>query len=197
QIIRPALQIIGTRKDISNVSGFYMLLYRDRTLFLADTTVNEEPDAVCLADIAINTAKAARFFGVVPKVAMLSYSNFGSVRNRDLDRITEAVAIVKEREPDLTIDGEMQAHLALNPALRQKHYPFCALEDSANVLVFPNLHAANTAYRLLSELSEGEIIGPILMGMDAPINVLSQEVLMQDVVNMTAISVLETKEGVI
>ncbi|MEE8554670.1 MAG: NADP-dependent malic enzyme, partial [bacterium] len=192
QIIRPALQIIGTRKDIGNVSGFYMLLYRDRTLFLADTTVNEEPDAVCLADIAINTAKAARFFGVVPKVAMLSYSNFGSVRNRDLDRITEAVAIVKERAPDLTIDGEMQAHLALNPALRQKHYPFCALEDSANVLVFPNLHAANTAYRLLSELSEGEIIGPILMGMDAPINVLSQEVLMQDVVNMTAISVLET-----
>ena len=194
-IIRPALQIVGTRKDVRRVSGFYMLLYRDKTLFLADTTVNEEPDAETLADIAMNTAKAARFFGVVPKVAMLSYSNFGSVRNPDVDRITEAVAIVRKREPGLVIDGEMQAHLALNTALRQKVYPFSNLDGSANVLVFPNLHAANTAYRLLSELSAGEIVGPILMGMAQPINVLSQEALVQDVVNMAAISVIESKEG--
>jgi malate dehydrogenase (oxaloacetate-decarboxylating)(NADP+) len=197
EIIRPALQIIGTRDDVRRVSGFYMLLYRDKTLFLADTTVNEEPDAQTLADIATNTAKAARFFGITPKVAMLSYSNFGSVRNADLSRITDALALVKKREPGLAIDGEMQAHLALNAALRQRDYPFCTLEGSANVLVFPNLHAANNAYRLLSELSEGEIVGPILMGMSAPVNVLSQEALVQDIVNMTAISVLESREGLI
>ncbi|HUJ76373.1 MAG TPA: phosphate acyltransferase, partial [bacterium] len=197
QIIRPALQIVGLRPDARSVSGFYMVVYRDRTLLLADTTVNEEPSAEVLADIAINSAKAARFLGLTPKVAMLSYSNFGSVRNEDLDRITRALELAKEREPGLMIDGEMQAHLAVNAELRQRHYPFCDLKGSANVLVFPNLHAANNAYRLLQELSECEIVGPILMGMAKPVNVLSQEALVQDVVNMTAISVLEAREGTI
>ena len=128
---------------------------------------------------------------------MLSYSNFGSVRNADIDRIIDAVELVRQKEPGLAIDGEMQAHLALNAALRQRDFPFSKLEGSANVLVFPNLHAANNAYRLLSELSEGEIVGPILMGMAQPINVLSQEAMVQDVVNVAAISVLESKEGVI
>jgi malate dehydrogenase (oxaloacetate-decarboxylating)(NADP+) len=197
EIIRPALQIIGTQPGSKRVSGFYMLLYPDRTLFLADTTVNEQPDAETLAEIAINTAKAARFFGIQPKVAMLSYSNFGSVRNEDTVRMTDAIDIVRQRERGLAIDGEMQAHLALNEVLRKKDYPFSTLEGSANVLVFPNLFAANTAYRLLSELSEAEIIGPILMGMAKPVNVLSQEALVQDVVNMTSIAVLESQEGVI
>jgi malate dehydrogenase (oxaloacetate-decarboxylating)(NADP+) len=197
QIIRPALQIVGLRDTARSVAGFYMAIYRDRTLFLADTTVNEAPDPEVLAEIALNTAKAARFFGVPPRVAMLSYSNFGSVRNADLDRIHAALAIAKRREPTLEIDGELQAHLAINAELRQRDYPFCELHGSANVLIFPNLHAANNAYRLLQELSECEIIGPILMGMAKPVNVLSQEALVKDVVNMTAISVLEAKEGVI
>ena len=196
-IIRPALQIVGLRDGMRRVSGFYMLLYRNQTLFLADTTVNEEPDAEVLAEIAISTAKSARFFGITPNVAMLSYSNFGSVRNAGLDRITRALQIVKAREPGLAIDGEMQAHLSLNEALRKKHYPFSEISGSANVLIFPNLHAANSAYRLLSERSEGEIIGPILMGMAKPVNVLSQEALVQDVVHITAISALEAHEGVI
>ena len=197
QIIRPALQIVGIRGNVRSVAGFYMAIYRDRTLFLADTTVNLDPDPEVLAEIALNTAKAARFFGVQPRVAFLSYSNFGSVRNADLDRIRKALKIAKSREPGLEIDGEMQAHLAINAELRQREYPFCELHGPANVLVFPNLHAANNAYRLLSELSDCEIIGPILMGMAKPVNVLSQEALVQDVVNMTAISVLEAKEGVL
>ena len=196
-ITRPALQIVGTRKDVRNVAGFYMLLYRDKTLFLADTTVNLEPDSETLADIAINTARAARFFGVTPKVALLSYSNFGSVRNPDLDRITRALRLIRQREPGLMADGEMQAHLSLDPVLRQKEFPFSQLEGAATVLVFPNLHASNNAYRLLSELSEGEIVGPILMGMDKPVNLLSQESLVRDVVNITAISALEAQEGVL
>ncbi|HEX7927590.1 MAG TPA: phosphate acyltransferase, partial [bacterium] len=136
-------------------------------------------------------------FDIKPQVAMVSSSNLGSVRNRDLTRITEALRIVKVREPSLAIDGEMQAHLAVNAELRQRDYPFCELHGEANVLVFSNLHAANSAYRLLQALSECEIIGPILMGMDKPVNVLSQESLVQDVVNMTAISVLESQHGVI
>jgi malate dehydrogenase (oxaloacetate-decarboxylating)(NADP+) len=197
QIIRPALQIIGLREEMTRVAGFYMVLYRDKTFFLADTTVNESPSAEVLAEIALSTAKAARFFGLTPSVAMLSYSNFGSVRNDDLDRIGKALAIVKRREPGLVIDGEMQAHLAVNAELRQRHYPFCELHGPANVLVFPNLHAANTAYRLLQELSDCQIIGPILMGMNKPVNVLSEEALVQDVVNMAAISVVEAQEGAI
>ncbi|MEE8395920.1 MAG: phosphate acyltransferase, partial [bacterium] len=197
QIIRPALQIIGIRDDVHAVAGFYLLMYRERTLLLADTTVNLEPSAEVLADIAINTAKAARFFGVSPKAALLSYSNFGSVRNPDLQRLNDALALIKKREPGLMVDGEMQGHLAVNPTLRQKHFPFSELEGEANVLIFPNLHASNTAYRLLSELSECEILGPVLIGMDKPVNVLSQEAQVQDVVNMTALSVLESAEGVI
>ena len=197
EIIRPALEIVGIRDGVQSVAGFYIMLYRDRTLFLADTTVNMNPDPAVLADIAINTAQAARFFGQVPKVAFLSYSNFGSVRNPDLERIVQALKLVRQREPGLMVDGEMQAHYAVNPALRQQHYPFSDLHGAANVLVFPNLHAANIGYRLLSELSEGEIIGPILTGMRHPIGVLSQESLVQDVVNMTALSVVEAEEGVI
>jgi malate dehydrogenase (oxaloacetate-decarboxylating)(NADP+) len=197
QIVRPALQIVGVRDTVRSVAGFYMVIYRDRTLFLADTTVNELPSPEILAEVALHTAEAARFFGVQPRVAFLSYSNFGSVRNADLERIHAALKIVRSREPGLEIDGEMQAHLAINAELRQREYPFCELHGAANVLVFPNLHAANNAYRLLSELSDCKIIGPILMGMAKPVNVLSQEALVQDVVNMTAISVLEAKEGVL
>jgi len=195
EIIRPALQIIGLRKGVPCVSGFYMILYRDRTLFLADTTVNMSPPPELLADIAIHTAKAARFFGEEPRVAFMSYSNFGSVRNTDLNRIHEALAIVRRREPGLMVDGEMQPHFAINSELRNQHYSFSDLEGAANVLVFPNLHASNNAYRLLSELSECEILGPILTGMDKPVGVLSQESLVQDVVNITALSVVEAEEG--
>ena len=197
EIIRPALQVIGIRPEVCSVAGFYIILYRDRMLFLADTTVNMNPPPDVLADIAINTARAARFFGQTPKVAFLSYSNFGSVHNADLQRILDALTLVRKREPELMVDGEMQAQYAINAALRQQHYPFSALQGSANVLIFPNLHAANIGYRLLSELSEGEIIGPILTGMQQPVCVLSQESLVQDVVNMTALSVVEAEEGVI
>ncbi len=197
EIIRPALQIIGLRPGVRGVSGFYMILYRERTLFLADTTVHMNPSGEELADVAINTAKAARFFGETPRVAFLSYSNFGSVRNADVKRLSDALAIVREREPELMVDGEMQPHFAINPDLRSQHYSFSKLEGPANVLVFPNLHAANNAYRLLSELSDCEILGPILTGMEMPVCVLSQESLVNDVVNMTALSVVEAEEGVV
>ncbi|MDH4225581.1 MAG: NADP-dependent malic enzyme [Deltaproteobacteria bacterium] len=196
-MVRPALQIIGTRPDTKTVSGFYMLLTGNRTLFLADTTVNPQPDAENLADIAIHTAQAARFFGHEPRVAFLSYSNFGSVSGPDQKRIWQALELVRQKEPGLAVDGEMQGHFAVNAALRAAHFPFSNLNGNANVLVFPNLHAANTAYRLLSELSEAEILGPVIMGLNKPVNLLSQESLVTDVVNMAALSVLEAQEGVL
>ncbi len=197
QIVRPALQIIGLCEGAVTTSGFYMMLYRDKRLFFADATINEFPNPEQLADITIQTARAARFFGETPRAALLSYSNFGSVRNKDTARLTAALDVIRQREPGLMVDGEMQAHLAFDQGLRARDYPFSVLEGEANVLIFPNLHAANNGYRLLASLSEGEVIGPLISGMRQPVNLLPQEAKVQDVVNIAAISMLEASEGVL
>jgi malate dehydrogenase (oxaloacetate-decarboxylating)(NADP+) len=198
ETIRPALQIIGTRPDVQRVAGLYMMVFKDRVLFFADATVNINPTAEDLADIAILCAKEVRRFDVEPRVAMLSFSNYGSTRHPLADKVRQAVEIVKRRNPDFIIDGEMQANTAVAPEIIDETYPFSPLKGKggANVLIFPNLEAGNVAYKLLQTLSGVDAIGPILMGMRKPVHVLQigdfNEV---DVVNMTAIAVVDAQAG--
>ncbi len=194
--IRPALQIIGMREDVKKVAGLNMMIMKDKIMFFGDTTVNIEPTAEDLAEIAILSANAAKRFDVEPRVAMLSFSNFGSTKHPLAYKVRKATEIVRQRCPDLVIDGEMQASTAVDPEIINKTYPFSTLKgtDGANVLVFPNLEAGNMASKLLQRLGGAEAIGPILVGMRKPVHVLQigdyNEV---DMVNMTAIAVLEAQ----
>ncbi|NOX38266.1 MAG: NADP-dependent malic enzyme [Calditrichaeota bacterium] len=196
--IRPALQIIGVRPDVNKVAGLYMLVWKDRTLFLADATVNIEPTAEDLAEIAILSAKEVRRLGFEPRIAMLSFSNFGSSRHPLAEKVRLATEMVKHREPELIIDGEMQADTAVVPEILDEIYPFSELagKGGANILVFPNLEAGNVAYKLLDRLGNAETIGPILMGMRKPVHLLQiGDYNEMDVVNMTAIAVLDAQEA--
>src|SRR5947209_1983193 len=192
--IRPALQIIKTRPGVKHVSGAYLLMFHGRMLVLADTTVNINPDAEQLAEIAIATAETARRFNLEPRVAMISFSNFGSTKHPDSEKVKEAVALVKQRRPDLIIEGEMQADTAVFPEVAQEEYPWSVIQGDANVLVFPSLDAANAAYKLLWRLGGAEAIGPILQGLAKPVHVLQRGVDVNDIVNMAAIAVLDAQE---
>jgi malate dehydrogenase (oxaloacetate-decarboxylating)(NADP+) len=191
--LRPALQIIGTRKGARRAVGMYMMTLKNRVFFLADATVNIDPTAEDLADIAIETAKVARQFDVAPRVAMLSFSNFGSTRHPFAEKVARAVEIVKQKAPDLEVDGEMQADTAVVPELLAE-YSFSKLREPANVLVFPDLQSANIAYKLLQRLSEAEMTGPILAGMAKPVHILQRGDDVRDVVNMAAIAVVEAQQ---
>jgi malate dehydrogenase (oxaloacetate-decarboxylating)(NADP+) len=194
--IRPALQVIRIREGLRRVSGIYLLLTpRGEPYFLADATVNIDPSSEDLAEIAILAAETARRFDVEPRVAMLSFSNFGSTNHPLSKKVQRAVEIVKMREPSLMIDGEMQADTAVTPELLEKLYPFSSLKGGANVLVFPNLEAGNVAYKLLGKLGGAETIGPILMGLSKPVHVLQREAQVNDIVNMAAIAVVEAQEA--
>lgn len=191
--IRPFLEIVGARKNM-RIAGVYMMLFKDRIFFFADTTVNIEPSASDLADIAICAAEEARFFDVEPKVAMLSFSNFGSNHHPLSSKVREAVKIVKERRPDIVIDGEMQADTAVVPELMEETFPFCEIKGGANVLVFPDLQSANICYKLMQRVGGAEAIGPILVGMNKPINVLQRSADVDEIVNMAMITVLEIRK---
>jgi malate dehydrogenase (oxaloacetate-decarboxylating)(NADP+) len=187
--IRPALQIIGLRKGVRRAAGMYMMLKGQDVLFCADTTVNICPDPETLAEIAIGTADAVRDLGIEPRVAMLSFSNFGSTVNESSPRrVSEATAIVKKLRPDLMVDGEMQADVALLPALRQD-WQFSDLKGPANVLIFPDLDSGNIAYKLLTAFGGAQAVGPILLGMREPVTVLSQNSSVETIVHMAAITV--------
>jgi len=192
--IRPALQIIKTRPGVKHVSGAYLLMFHGRMLVLADTTVNINPDAEMLAEIAIATAETARRFNLEPRVAMVSFSNFGSTKHPESEKVKEAVALVKQRRPDLIIEGEMQADTAVFPEVAQEEYPWSVIQGDANVLVFPSLDTANAAYKLLWRLGGAEAIGPILQGLAKPVHVLQRGVDVNDIVNMAAIAVLDAQE---
>jgi malate dehydrogenase (oxaloacetate-decarboxylating)(NADP+) len=192
--IRPALQIIKTRPGVKHVSGAYLLMFHGRMLVLADTTVNINPNAEQLAEIAIATAETARRFNLEPRVAMVSFSNFGSTNHPDAAKVKDAVALVKQRRPDLIIEGEMQADTAVFPEVAQEEYPWSVIQGDANVLVFPSLDAANAAYKLLWRLGGAEAIGPILQGLAKPVHVLQRGVDVNDIVNMAAIAVLDAQE---
>jgi malate dehydrogenase (oxaloacetate-decarboxylating)(NADP+) len=195
-VIRPALQVIAVREGLHKVSGVYMLITdKGKVYFLADCTVNIEPTAEDLAEIAICTAEMARRFNVAPRVAMLSFSNFGSTKHPLAEKVRRATEIVRQREPWLMIDGEMQADTAVVPAVLEETYPFSSLKGGANVLIFPNLEAANIAYKLLSVIGGAEIIGPILMGTSKPVHVLHRGASVDDIVNMTTIAVVDAQDG--
>ena len=192
--LRPALQTVGTADGVTHVAGLYMLVLEKGLIFFADTTVNIDPDAKTLAEIAVLSAGFVRWLGVEPRVAMLSFSNFGSVRHPDSDKVREAVALVRERHPNLVIDGEMQVETAASGELRAEVYPFSVLEGDANVYIFPDLNAANIAYKLLARFGGAEAIGPILMGMAGPIQVLQRGSTAADIVNLTAMAVVDAQE---
>lgn len=193
ETIRPGLQIIGIKKKVHKVSGLYMMLFKERVLFLSDTTVNIDPTAEDLADIALSSAEAAKFFGIKPVVAMLSFSNFGSVKHPLVDRVRRATEIVKKRNPKLMVDGDMQADTAVVQEIAKEAFPFCLLKKPANVLIFPDLASGNIAYKLLQRVGGAEAIGPILLGMKKPVNVLQRGAPASEIVNMTAITTVEAQ----
>ncbi len=194
--IRPALQVISVREGLTKVSGLYLLISPKRQIyFLADCTVNIEPSAEDLAEIAICTAEMARRFDVEPRVAMLSFSNFGSTRHGLSEKVRRAAELVKAREPGLMVDGEMQADTAVVPEIIEEDYPFSRLKGGANVLIFPDLEAGNIAYKLLNRIGGCEVIGPILMGMSRPVHVLQRGAEVNEIVNMAAIAVVDAQEA--
>ncbi len=194
--IRPALQVMSPREAGHQVSGVYMLITAKGDIyFLADCTVNIEPSAEDLAQIAIDAAQMARRFNVEPRVAMLSFSNFGSTRHPLAEKVRRAVEIVRKRTPELIVDGEMQADTAVVPEIVEEDYPFSTLKGGANVLVFPNLEAANIAYKLLARIGEAEVIGPILTGVPRPVHVLQRGADVNEIVNIAAIAVVDAQEA--
>ena len=191
-IVRPCLQIIGPDPDSHRIVGMYMMTVNGQLLFIGDATINIYPDARTLAEIAIQTSKVARRFGEKPKVAMLSFSNFGTSDELRTDRIEEAIEIVRELEPDLEIDGPMQADTALVAEI-QEDYPFMSFRGPANVLICPNLASANIAYKLLQRIAGAEMTGPILEGLSRPAHVLQRRDSVRDVVHMAAICAVDAQ----
>jgi malate dehydrogenase (oxaloacetate-decarboxylating)(NADP+) len=194
ETIRPALEVIGADKRIGVASGLYMLVFEKHIVFFGDTTVNIDPDAEQLAQIAYSAAGLARTFGISPRIAMLSFSNFGSVKHPDAAKVAAAVRMLRLRDPSLVVDGEMQADTAFNPDVLAKRFPFAALKEAANILIFPNLSAGNIAYKLLTQLGGATAIGPILVGMQHPVHVLEQDADVQEIVNMAAVAVIDAQQ---
>jgi len=192
--VRPALEVIGVEPGRKHASGIYMMIVRQQTFFFADTTVNIEPDSETLAEIASATAKFVTRLGIEPRVAMLSFSNFGSVKHPAATKVQRAVALLHEREPELQVDGEMQADTAVVERILTRVYPFARLRAPANVLIFPDLDAANIGYKLLARLGDAQAIGPILVGMDQPVHVLQRLSEVPDIVNMAVIAAVDALE---
>ena len=192
--IRPAVQIIGTEEGVKKIAGMYLLLTKKGPLFLADTTVNIKPTAEEIADITLMVAKEVRNFNIEPRIAMLSYSNFGSSDTEEAKMMAEATKIVKQRNPSLIVDGEMQGMLAFNKDILKENYPFSDLVDvDVNVLIFPNLTAGNVAYHLLKEIGGVDIIGPILLGLKKPVNVLQLGSGVRNIINMATVAVVDAQ----
>jgi malate dehydrogenase (oxaloacetate-decarboxylating)(NADP+) len=194
--IHPALQVIPPREGLKRVAGMYMLISpQGKIYFLADATVNIEPTVEDLAEIAVEAAETVRSFDIEPKIAMLSFSSFGSNRHPLTEKVRRAVELVKQKRPDLIVDGELEADVAVSPELLQEHYPFTELKDGANTLIFPSLEAGNIAYRLLMKIDGCELIGPILMGLSKPVHVVYRSAEVNDIVNVAAIAVVDAQKA--
>src|SRR5687767_9993553 len=193
ETIRPALEVIGAHPRAGLVSGLYMLVFEKHVVFCGDTTVNIDPSAEQLAQIAYSAARIVRTLGITPRIAMLSFSNFGSVRHPEAEKVARAVQLLRARDPSIVVDGEMQADTALDEELLQSAYPFSTLTERANVLIFPNLSAGNIAYKLLNHLGGATAIGPILVGMNKAVHVLERGADVQDIVNMAAVAVMDAQ----
>jgi malate dehydrogenase (oxaloacetate-decarboxylating)(NADP+) len=194
ETIRPALQVIGAHPKAGLVSGLYMLVFDKHVVFCGDTTVNIEPTAEQLAQIGYAAGRIVQTFGIAPRIAMLSFSNFGSVRHPDAEKMARAVQLLRQRDPKMVVDGEMQADTAVDESILKSRYPFSALTEAANVLIFPNLSAGNIAYKLLTHLGGATAIGPILVGMRRPVHILEQGAEVQDIVYMAAVAVIDAQE---
>jgi malate dehydrogenase (oxaloacetate-decarboxylating)(NADP+) len=194
ETIRPALEVIKLKPGFTKVCGLYMMIFKDDVMFFADTTVNIEPSAEGLAEIAINTAETVKRFGIEPKVAMLSFSNFGSTVHPLSTKVKQAVEIVKAKKPDLNIDGEMQANTAVSPEKLKETYPFSKLTEKANVLIFPDLNSGNIAYKLMENLGGATAVGPILMGLNKSVHVLQRGDSVDHIVNLTSLAVVDAQE---
>ncbi len=192
--VKPALQIIGKKNGVQKIAGLYMMVFKNQTIFIADATINIEPSSEDLADIAILAAEKVRQLDIEPRVAMLSFSNFGGTKHPLAEKVARAVSIVRKREPDLMIDGEMQADTAVVPEIISEIYPFSALKDAANVLICPDLTSANIAYKLLARIGGATAIGPILLGIRKPVYLLVPGCDVTDIVNMTAMAVFESQQ---
>jgi malate dehydrogenase (oxaloacetate-decarboxylating)(NADP+) len=193
-VLRPALQIVGTNNPQHHIAGMYILITKKGPFFFADTTVNIKPTAQTLVDTTVLAATEVRKFNIEPVIAMVSYSNFGSSREGSPERVREAVKILNEQYPDLIVDGEMQSNFALNKELRMKKFPFSKLADKeVNTLIFPNLSSGNIAYKMMQEIGGAELIGPIHMGIGRPVHVLQLEASIREIVNMTAIAVVDAQ----
>jgi len=192
--IRPALQIIGTEADTSKVAGMYLMLTKQGPIFLADTTVNIDPNVEELVEITKLVAKSVSKFNISPRIAMLSYSNFGNSETPNPIKVRKAVEILHQQHPELIVDGEMQANFALNPALLKDNFPFSTLNGAAaNTLIFPNLDAGNAAYKILQEIGGAEAVGPILIGMKKPVHILQLGSSVREIVNMVTIAVVDAQ----
>jgi malate dehydrogenase (oxaloacetate-decarboxylating)(NADP+) len=192
--LRPALQIIGTEPGVKKVAGMYILLTKKGPLFLADATVNMNPTAEEIADITSLVASEVKTFNLRPRIALLSYSNFGSSPTPEAQMMAKAREIIKQREPNLIVDGEMQGVLVFNNDILKENYPFSELVDQdVNTLIFPNLSSGNIAYNLLREIGSADSIGPVLLGMDKPVHVLQLGSSVRNIVNMTLIAVMEAQ----
>jgi malate dehydrogenase (oxaloacetate-decarboxylating)(NADP+) len=193
--IRPALQTIGTEEGVEKIAGMYLMLTKRGPLFLADTTVNFNPTAEELADITLMVAKEVRNFNIIPRIAMLSYSNFGSSSSPEAKLVARAREIVKTKMPSLIVDGEMQASVAFNKELMKENYPFCELvEKDVNTLIFPNLAAGNIAYNLLKELETADAVGPILLGLKKPVHILQLGSSVRSILNMATVAVVDAQQ---
>ena len=191
--VRPALQIIGTKEGVRRIAGLYMLIFKNQTLFIADATVNIEPTAEDLAEIALLTAERVKRIDVVPRVAMLSFSNFGSSEHPLAQKVRRATQIIKQRDPNLIVDGEMMADTAMSSEMLNELYPFSMLKEPANILICPDLTSANIAYKLLSRVGGASAIGPILLGIRKPVYLLTPGVEVNDIVNITAMAVFASQ----
>lgn len=192
--IRPALQIIKTKEKFHKVSGLFIMILEDRLMLFADTAVNIDPNSHELADIAVDTIHTAKQFGITPKIAMLSFSTAGSAKHPTVDKVREATAMAQERCPEAIIEGELQVDAAIVPEVAQKKFPNSKLKGEANILIFPDLQSGNIAYKLVERLAKAHAIGPILQGLNKPINDLSRGCSYRDIVDITALTVCEAQE---
>ncbi len=188
------LSCIDKSTHCATVASVFMMVFKNRTLFFADTTINIDPTDIQLAEIAVSVAAFVREFDITPKVAMLSYSNFGSSNSAGAAKVARATKLVKEMEPDLNVDGELQANLVFNTELREEIFPFSSLEGEPNVLIFPDLNAANIAYKLFMRLSEVDTIGPILVGLEKSAHILERGAKADNIFNLTTLAALKAKQ---
>lgn len=192
--VRPALQILKTKEKFHKVSGVFFMVLENRLLLFADCAINIEPNSHDLADIAIDTASTAKAFGITPKVAMLSFSTGGSAKHPLVDKVKEAVALVRDRAPELMVEGEMQVDAALVPNVAKRKFPHGKIQGDANILIFPDLQSGNIAYKLVERLAGAQALGPLLQGLRQPISDLSRGCSWQDIANLAAVTACQAEE---